>query len=130
MLVVSDSNKQSTVSRLDHKDIEVEVAKSPFSYRRDYRKDRFKAKQDRLTASTVAFRRKSPHSLLHSSRLTSRTVIRRTGSKQLIATMQTVLSPSSPPLLAVRYLHKGNLRMKPQGYVFSLGLGLEMLYRY
>ena len=121
---------ESSISRLGHELIKVEVAKSPFSYRRDYRKGRFKVKQDRLTASTAAFRRKSPLSLLRSSRLTSRTVIRRTGSKQLVATMQTVLSPSSPPLLAVRYLHKGNLRMKPQGYVFSLDLRLEMSYRY
>ena len=81
MLVISDSNKQSTVSHLDHKDIEVEVASSLISYRRDYRKGRFKAKQDRSTASAVAFRRKSPFALLRSSRLTSRTVIRRTGSK-------------------------------------------------
>lgn len=57
---------------LDHENIEDEVAKSPFSYIDViYRKGRFKAKQDRLTASTGAFRRKSPRRLLHSSQLTS-----------------------------------------------------------
>ena len=70
----------------------------------DYCKGRSKAKQDCLVASMVALLRRSPRRPPHSSRLNSRPIIKKdVESKQLVTTMQTLLSPSSPPLSAARY---------------------------